>query len=423
MEYKIKNLPKSEVEISITVPQERMGEFEKKAADDISKDIKIKGFRPGHVPPHILEQYIDKKYLKAHTQEIAIQKAYAEVAIKEKLQVVSRPKVKIDSDEPLTFTATVAVMPEVTVKDYSSIKVPKEEAKVTEKDIEAVFEDLKKYARTYKDADRPAKKGDRVEVDFEGFDDKDAPIPNTKSKNHPVIIGEGSLIPGFEDELVGLKKDEKKEFNLTFPKDYGKKDFQNKKVKFKVEVKRIEEPQETEMNEEFVEKITGKKQSLEELKKDIEKNILSRKEREARQKRENKYLEELLKKTKVEIPDAMIDEEAEYIIQDMKDDISSKGMEFEKYLEHAKTNEDELRKKYRPEAEKRIKVRLALRHVITQGKFFPTEAEIRAEFDKMKTSYPPEEDKKLDKEFEAGGLKAQLANKLALEKLFEKVLG
>ncbi|MBD3360231.1 trigger factor, partial [Candidatus Peregrinibacteria bacterium] len=342
--------------------------------------------------------------------------------IKEKIQVVSRPKIKIEKDEPLTYTATVAVLPNVEVKDYKSIKIPKEEPKVTDKDIKAVIEDLKKYATTNKEVDRPAKKGDRVEVDFEGFDKNGKPIENTKSKNHPVIIGEGSLIPGFEDELIGLKKDEKKEFELKFPKDYAKKDFQNKEVKFKVEIKKVEEPKTPELNEEFIQKMTGKKLSIDEFKKDVENNIKARKKQEAVQKRENKYLEELLKKTNVEIPEALIEEEAQYILQEMKEDIASKGLQFEKFLEHKNTTEEELREKYRPEAEKRIKVRLALRHLIKEENIEATEEEIKQEFEKIKANYPPEEDKKLDKEFESGNLKVQIANKLALQKLFKKVL-
>ena len=139
-------------------------------------------------------------------------------------------------------------MPELELKDYKSIKVKNEEAKVTKEDMDKVISDIKKQGTTYSDVDRAVKEGDRVEVDFEGFDG-DKAVANTKSENHPVIIGGNSLIPGFEDELIGLKKDEKKEFDITFPKDYHKKDFQNKKMKFKVEIKRVEEPKEGELNE------------------------------------------------------------------------------------------------------------------------------------------------------------------------------
>ncbi len=422
MDYKIKKLPKSEVEITVTVPEEIIEQATKKACDDISKEVKVKGFRPGHVPHHVLEQYVSKEYINAHAQERAIQKSYADVVIKEKLQVVSRPQVNIESETPLTYKAVVAVMPEVEIPSYKDIKVAKKEAKVTEKDINEVIEDLKKHHTTYKDVERGAKKDDRVEVDFAGFDKDGKELEGTKSKNHPVVLGGNSFIPGFEDELIGLKKDEKKEFDITFPKDYHKKDFQNKKVKFKVEVKRVEEAEKPELNEELIEKLTGKKQKVEEFKKYIEENIKHQKEHEAVRERENQYIEELLKKAKVELPEAMVQEEAQYILMDMKNDIVGRGMEFDKFLEQAKTTEEELLKKYVPEAERRIQIRLALHYVIKEEGIKVEEKELKEELNKIKAHYPESESKKIEQEFEQGELRAQLFNKIALKKLFDKVL-
>lgn len=422
MDYSIKKLPKSQVEITITVPESRMHEFEKKAADDISQDINVKGFRKGHVPPHILEEYVDKKYIIAHTQEIAIQKTYAEVVIKENIQVVSRPSVKIEKEEPLTYAATVAVMPELEIKDGKSIKITKKEAKVSEKELEEVFSDLKKRFTTYKETDRAAKKGDKVEVNFDGFDEKGEAVEGTSSKNHPVIIGGGSMIPGFEENIIGLKKDEEKEFKITFPKDYHKEDFQNKKMKFKIKAVRIEEAQEQELNEELVEKITGKKMKVDEFKKDVEKNVLARKEEETKQARESEYLEELLKKTTVEIPQALIDEEIEFIIDGIKEDIDKRGLEFDEFLKQSKTTIEELHKKYEKEAEKRVKTRLALRKMIEEQEVKITEKDIEDEITKIKSFYPKAEHAKIEEDLKSGDLKGQIANRLTLRKFFDKVL-
>ena len=383
----------------------------------------LKGFRPGHIPQAVLEQNVDKKHIDEHAKELAMQRTYADIVVKENIQVISRPKITVEKEEPFIYVAQVAVMPEVEVKDHKSIKVTKKEPKVTEKDVEEVLNDLKKYSTTYKDVDRTAKKGDRVEIDFEGFNEEGKSVPNTKSQNHPVIIGENSLIPGFEDQLIGLKKDEKKEFEITFPKDYGKKDFQNKKLKFKVEVKRVEEAMPPELNEEFVEKMTGKKQSVEDLKKDIEKNIHAKKTQEAKQESENEYIEELLKKTKVEIPDSLIDEESHYILHEMEEEIAGKGLEFDKFLAQSKMTEEDLIKKYRPEAEKRIKIRLALQHIIKEEKIDISEEEINAEFEKIKSFYPEKEQSKIEEDYKKGELKPQIKNRLTLRKFFSKVIG
>lgn len=422
MKYEIKKLPKSEIEIKVEISEAKLKEFKTKSCEEIAKNIKIDGFRPGHIPQEILEKNIDKKYITAHAQELAIQKTYSEIVTKENLQVVSRPKVKIEKDEPFTYTITVSVLPEIEVKNYQSIKVSKKEISVTEKEINEILEDLKKHGTTYKDVERASKKGDRVEVNFEGFDEKGEAVKNTKTVNHPVILGSDVLVPGFEDELTGLKKDEKKEFDIIFPGDYHKKDFQKKKVHFKAEMKRIEEPIIPEINEEFIEKMTGKKQTVDEVKKEIEKSVKVRKEKEARQKQESEYIEELLKKSKVEIPEGMIEEEAQFMIEDIKAEISRKNLNFEKFLAQAKTNEEELLKKYKPEAEKRIKIRLAINHLIKEEKIEVTEKDLSEELNQIKLYYPKDEEKKIQDEYDKGDLKYQLINKIALRKLFEKVL-
>ncbi len=423
MNHEIKRLPKSQVQIKVTVPSEKMEEYRKKATAEISKDVSVKGFRPGHVPPEVLKQHVDEKYIIAHAQELAIQNSYAEIVVSEKIQVVARPHVHIESDEPLTYTATVAVMPEVEVKDHKSIKVKLGESSVNEKDMEDVINDMRKYGTIYMDVEREAKKGDRLEIDFEGFDDEGKAVLNTKSQNHPVIIGENTLIPGFEEELVGLKKGEDKEFDITFPKDYGKKDFQNKKLKFKVKVNRVEEPSIPDFDDALIERVTGKKQSTEEFKKELTTNIQAKKEQEAKQKQENEYLEKLLAITKVELPDALIDEEVQFLLDDIKDEIGQKGLEFGKFLEQVKTTEDELRAKYRPEAEKRLKIRLALQYLIKAEAIEISEEEVNSELEKVKSFYPENQHSTIQDDFDKGQLSTQINNRLALRKLFDKVLG
>jgi len=436
-----------------------MQNHKKKACEDISKDLKIPGFRPGHAPQHIVEQYIDKKHLLAHAYEIAVQYSYAEAVTKEKLQVISHPKIKFISDtteyitegtktdskdstdeakadskasadkKTFKFEAEVAVLPEIKIKDHKSIKVPKEDVKIEAKEIDETVGEMRKYFTKWHDVDREVKKGDRVEIDFEGFDPKEKddkgenkPIPNTVSKNHPVIVGENTLVPGFEDELVGMKKTDKKEFTLTFPKEYHKKDFQNKKVLFKVEMKRIEEGEVPELNEELVEKVTGKKMTVEEFKKDIEQNIKAQKEEKAKQLREDKYLSELLKHTEMEVPDALIEQETDFIIEDMQHDMAHRGIQFDKFLEQTKLTVEDLRKKYRDEAEKRIKVRMAITHLITEEKITVEDKEVEDEIKKILGFYPPEEQAKIKAEFESKDEKIRLKNKLLLNKFFDAVL-
>lgn len=422
MQYELKKLPKSLLQITITVSDEKMERYSAQALEELSREVEIKGFRKGHIPEDVLKEHVGEKMIKVQAQDVAIKMSYRDVVIKENLPVIARPEVKIDSDEPLKFTLTVATLPEVEVKDYKGIKVKKEQVEVKEKEVEDVIESMKKHSTTYKEVDEKAKKDDRVEVDFEGFDEKGDAVPNTKSTNHPVILGSGTLIPGFEDELIGLKKGDKKEFDITFPKDYQKQDLQGKKLNFKVEIKMVEQPTSPELTEEFIEKMSGKKQSVDDFKKDLKETIQTQKETEAKKKRENEYIEKLLEKTKVELPDAMVDEEAAHILHEMKDEITARGMDFARFMEQAKTTEEELHKKYQKEGEKRIKIRLAIQHVIKEEGILVTDQEIADELANIKSMYPPSEHKKIEDEYNNGELRNAIENRLVLRKFFDHVL-
>jgi trigger factor len=231
------------------------------------------------------------------------------------------------------------------------------------------------------------------------------------------------MVPGFEDQIIGMKKDEKKEFEISFPKEYHNKDFQGKKVLFKIELKRIEEGEKPELNEAMIEKITGQKLKVEEFKKDLEKNIKAQKTQKAEQDRENKYLEELLKRAEVEIPEALIEQEIDFIIEDMQKDMAQRGVPFEKFLEQTKLKLEDLREKYKKEAEKRVKIRMALTHVIEQEKAEVTDKELDEEMQKIISMYPKDQQDKIKEDLEKGNDKMQIKNKLLLRKFFAKVLG
>ncbi len=422
MTHEIKKLPKSEIEILITVSEEEMQKHTEKAAVQISKDVKVKGFRPGHVPMDVLKQQVGETKIEAYAQELAIQKTFVDVILQEKIQTVSRPKITVESQKPFTFKAIVAVMPEIELKDHKSIKVKIEEAKVTDKDLKEFLDKVKKDNQSYEETEEKAKKGDRVEVDFEGFDEDGKSVENTKSSNHPLVLGDGMMVPGFEEELIGLKKADKKEFTIVFPKDYFKKDFQNKKLKFKVEIKKVEQAVEAELNEELIEKLTGKKQNIDEFKKDVKENLQKQKEHENKQKAENEYIEQLIKKLTIEIPGSLIHEEQHNIIHEVKHNIESRGMKFEDYLKQVNTTEQKLEEKYKDEAEKRVKTRLALQKAIELEEIKVEDKEIDEEIAKIKSFYPESEHAKIQEDVDSGRLRPEINNRLILRKFFAKVL-
>lgn len=423
MQITVEKLPKSEVKITVEVSEERTKKLYEKAAAQVSEMVKVPGFRPGHVPLKVLKKHVKPDALEAHMLDVALPETYAEAVKKENLQVVTQPKVKVISLEPLKYEAIVAVYPEVKIEGYDKIKIEKEEAKVEDKDVEEVLLDVQKRRAAHKDVARAAKRGDKLEIDFEGFDDGGAPLENTKSVNHPVVIGEGSLVPGFEDELVGLKKDDNKEFAVTFPKDYFHKPFQGKKVTFKVKVKRVQEIELPEFTPEFLKELTGTDKTLDEVKKDIKANLQHEKEHAAKVKREDQFLDKVADMVKVEIPDSLLDEEIDGMIEELKSQLEGRGLTLQQYLEQSNKEIKDLREQRRKEAEKRLRLRFALHQIFDQEKITATKEEIDHEIDHIIELYPENEKAKVRAEYKDGSyLIRRLENKIKIDKLFATYL-
>ena len=243
MTVEVKKLPKSEVELTITVPYDVYMKWEKKAVEEVGKEIKVPGFRSGNIPEEIVRKNVNPEAIKGATLDFVFQQTYVEAVKANDIQVIAQPKVDIKSDikkegDDFVYVATVAVMPEVKVGNYSKIKVAKKEAKVEQKSIDDTIQMIMDRYAEWKDVERKAEKGDRVEINFEGFDMEGKAIPNTASKNHPIIIGSNTMVPGFEDGVIGMSKGENKEYEVTFPEKYHSASLQGKMVQFKVTLNR-----------------------------------------------------------------------------------------------------------------------------------------------------------------------------------------
>lgn len=424
MNVDIKSLPNSEKELTIKVSYDVYAKWEKKALEEVGKKVKIKGFRPGHIPESVLRENVDPEIIKMTTLDYVLPQTYADAVQKNDLNVIARPKVDIKSEpqkegDDFVYVATVAVMPEVKLGDYKKIKVALKPAKVTKESIENTIQMISDRNAEWSDVDRKAKMGDRVEIGFEGFDEKDQPIPNTASKNHPVILGSKTMVPGFEEAIVGLKKDEEKEFKVTFPKDYHADSMKNKKVKFKVKLNRLEEKKDQKIDDAWVEKITGNKQSLGDFKKMIEEDL--KKDLEAQNKNafENEVVEAIIKVTKVEIPNALVEQEIDMMIDEQKQRLKQQKVEWDQFLKHIKKTEEDFRKDHQESATKRVKSRLGMQQVIKDAKLEVTSEDIDKEINKIIEMYPKEQAKDIRAHYEKDDQAMNfLNNKLLSEKLF-----
>ena len=241
MNTTVKKLPKSQVALTIELEDKEWQKYRLQALKKLSLEASFPGFRKGHVPEKVLLEKLGEPSIVFETIEIALPQTYVQAIQKEGIRPLAQPEIKIISENPFTFEATIAVMPEVEVKTLKKLKVKKEKITVEKKEVDNMVEYFRNQVAERKEVDRVAKKGDIVTLDFQGSDLDGVKLDDTHSKNHAVELGSNTMIPGFEDKLVGVKKGEKPSFTITFPKDYHAKRFANKKVKFEITVHKVEE--------------------------------------------------------------------------------------------------------------------------------------------------------------------------------------
>ncbi len=424
MKVTVSKPEKSTVTITIEAAEGDLTKHLKQAAAELSKEVKIDGFRKGKIPKDVLEKHVGKEVIRAHGLEMAIPHLYAEAVIEEKIQVVARPEISVKSNDPFTFEAKVAILPEVKISGHEKIKVPKKDTTVTKEDLEEVVNYFRKQGATYPDVKRAAKKGDRVEVDFDGFDPEgDVPLEGTSSKNHPVVLGEGGLIPGFEEEITGMKAGEEKEFEIKFPKDYHSDKFKGKKVKFKIKLHKVQEVELPEITKDWVKKMTGKEMGPDEFREEVKENLTKERDQQVKQQREAEFFEELTKLAKVDIPEALIEEEIDFILDRTKMELESRGLSWDQYEKYLEEQKRDIRQDKRSQAEKQVTLRLVLNHLYKVEKIEPTDKEIKEEVEKMLVRYPRSEQDKVRTNYEKGQQGyAQIHNAICLDRFLKKYL-
>ncbi|MFA6963437.1 MAG: trigger factor [Patescibacteria group bacterium] len=375
MSSKIEKLKGGKVKFKIVVEPAEMVKYFNQAFEKIAPEVKLPGFRPGKAPRPLVESSVGVSRIISDALDIAVNHSYYQALTEHEVSPITEPSVVIDKyptygateaevKENLEYTIEVAVFPEVKVGDYSKLKIElpkKEEAK--EEDIQKILDNLLKQKANFKEVDRAAEKGDFVELTYEGTL-KGVRIDAMCSKNHPMVLGEGTLIPGFEEEVVGMKKAEKKTFKIKFPKDYHSKEYAGKDAEFTVELFNLKEVVLPKLDNEFSMGFGEKTPT--DLKKAIKKNLEHEIEHKHESEVEMKAIDKVLPLVHVEIPEAMIDRETARMLADYRGQLEKMGMTFESYLESLKKTEADLRKDFGKTAEKNVKVGLLIGHLIKE---------------------------------------------------------
>ena len=411
---------KNKHEFTIKIEGEEWEKAQDEAFKKRNKNAKIAGFRPGKAPKDVFIKHYGKESLYFDAADALLNVAYTKMLEKEKVIPVVEPKVDIKSinETGIEYIFTVITKPEVKIKKYKDLGVKKEAVKVTKDEIDHEIEHLlDRYTELVTKEKGKVENGNVAVIDFEGFKDGKA-FEGGKGENYSLEIGSNTFIPGFEDQLIGMKAGEEKDINVTFPEDYGEKSLAGAPVVFKVKVNEIKEKQKRELDKDFfLDLAMDGVDSKETLESSIKDTIKAHKEADA----ENKYVDDLLAKigenTEVEIPEEMIDDEIHRLIHRFEDQLRMQGISLDLYYEFTKTTHEDLHKQMEGEAKKNVLYRLILEELVKLEKVEVTLEDGEAEADKLAAKYNMKKEDLL-KEF--GGLDMIMYD-LEVRKVFDKL--
>ena len=397
MNVKVEKKENSKVEIEFTMDKKQFEEELEKAYKQNAKKFKVPGFRAGMVPRAIVEQTYGESVLYEFVIENTVDDAYRTAVVENNLEIVSRPELdikQIGKDKDFIFVVNVCVKPEATVKDYKGIEVKKVSTRVTKKDVDVELEKIReKNARIVTVEDRELKNGDISIIDFEGFTDGKA-FEGGKAENFELTVGSGQFIPGFEDQMIGMKVNEERDINVKFPEEYHVKDLAGKDATFKVKLHEIKEKVLPEIDDEFA-KDVSEFDNLEDYKKDLNKKIKADKENHAKIDMEQEAIDKFIEKVEVTIPEEMIDSEVDKMIEEMNANLSYQGLNIDQYLQYIGTTLDEYKKQMRDQAQRRIKLDLGLEYVAKEEKVEVEEKDIDEKIKELAAQYGNKDDESL----------------------------
>lgn len=395
MSVQVEKLEKNMAKLTVEVSAEDFKAAIKKAFNKNKNRFAIPGFRKGKAPQAMIEKMYGEGVFYEDAADEAINASYAEAMKESGLEIVSRPEVtieKIGKDEPFVYSALVAVKPEVTLGQYKGVEVEKADASVSAEDVEAELKKVQEQnARLLTVEDRGVEDGDQTVIDFEGFVDGKG-FEGGKAEDYPLTIGSHSFIDTFEEQLIGKKIGEECEVNVTFPTEYHAADLAGKPATFKVTVKEIKVKELPELNDEFASEVS-EFDTLDEYKKDVEKKLAEKKEIEANSKNEDAVVAKVVENATMEIPDKMIDAQAENMVQDMARRMQSQGLSLDMYLKYTGMTVEQMKEQARPDAEKRIRTRLVLEAVAKAENIQISDEKVDEEVAKMAEAYKMEVEK------------------------------
>lgn len=421
MQVKVTKPTRTQVELVIEPNAAELETIKKHVLGHFRDEVKVAGFRQGKTPLELVEKHADPQRLQVRFLDEAVEQLYRQAMETEKFRPVSAPEISITKFVPFTtleFSAKVGILGEITLGDYSKISVEKPKVNVTAKDVTTILENLQTRMAEKKDVDRAAKDGDQVWIDFSGVDAKGKPVNGADGKDYPLLLGSKTFIPGFEENLVGKKANEETTFTLTFPEDYGVKALAGSKVTFTVQVTKVQEVVKPALDDEFAKK-AGPFTSLDQIKADIKKQLTLEQEEQMRRDYESEIVRALTKLSKVDVPEALVNEQIDRMLTQERQNAIYRGITWEEYLKNQDMTEEDFKNAQRPAAEERVKASLVLSEVADQEKLDITIEELDARIASLKMQY---QDPQMQQQLTTDEARQDIASRMLTEKTIARLM-
>lgn len=422
MANKIIKQEKNLVTVEITVDSNEVEKAYKQASQKLGNQVSIPGFRKGKVPAEILEKHVGEGSIIEEAMDIMLPPAYGKALLDLDLDPIDRPKVDIvsfDKKGPAVFTVDIQVVPEGILGDYKGLKLERKLVDLDENYVDNEIEAMRTKTAKIETTEDPAEHGDTVVIDFEGYVD-DVQFEGGTGSKYPLELGSNSFIPGFEEQLIGIKAGENRDVTVKFPDEYHSEDLKGKESLFKVLAHEVKRKKLSELNDEFAKEVSDF-DTLEELRNDVRLSITNQKQQQADNALRAQALDLAIEKIEVEIPEIMVEERTNQFLKDIEGDLQQQGMELQKYFELTGMTEEKVRQEYRANAEKHIKRDILLDAVAVAEKIEVTKEDLEKEITAISQVYGQDKTM-LDAYFQAPENTKMLAKGIKREKALQSIL-
>jgi trigger factor len=422
MQHTKQQISPTKLKLTIKVGSEEIETVKAQIVKQLGVNVKVAGFRPGKAPVNVIEKNLDQNVLQSEVINEAVGRSYEQAIVEGKIRAVGQPQITVTKFVPYTeleFTAETDAIGEVKLGNYKKLGIKQDAVTVTAAEITRVIGDLASRTSTRNEVKRAVKDGDEVNLNFKGVDFKTKKvIEGAVADNYDLMIGSKSFIPGFEEEVIGLKAGQAKDFNITFPKDYGVEDLKNKKVTFSIKVNKVSSVDKPKIDDEFA-KASGPFKSLAELKSDIKKQLEAEKLQQSQEQFDNKLLNKVAELSDADIPDALIEEEVNRLEEDEKRNLVYRGQTWEEHLTAEGLNDEQHREKQKPLATNRVKTGLMLGIIADKENVTVSSGELETRINLLKTQYAS--DPSMQAELEKEENKRDIRSRMMIEKTIDKI--